>query len=78
MAQEELQEETRTEAMTLFLHARVEEGYAIETRTDTHAIIARARGWSWRSPFSKSSDRLVVQVDDGGEVTVRPAEPLRS
>ena len=71
-------EEARTDALTLFLEARVEEGYVIETRTDTHAIIARSGGWSWRSPFRTASTRLVVQVDDEGKVTVRRAEPLRS
>ena len=34
------QEELRKSALTAFLDARVHEGYRVETRTDTHAIIA--------------------------------------
>ena len=72
------EDELRTSALTLFLEARVEEGYVIETRTDTHAIIAPAGGLSSLNPFRKASGRLVISVDDEGNVTTEPAEPLRS
>ena len=36
------QEELRRNALTAFLDERVREGYQVETRTDTHAIIAPA------------------------------------
>jgi hypothetical protein len=75
---EDPREEAREAALTLFLEARVREGYVIETRTDTHAIIAPSRGWSLLNPFRKASKRLVVSVDDKGRVTTRQAEPLRS
>ena len=35
-------EELRRRALTAFLDERVREGYRIETRTDTHAIIGPA------------------------------------
>jgi hypothetical protein len=71
-------EETRKKALTSFLAARLDEGYRIETRTDTHAIIAPAHGWSVLNRFRKASARQVISVDDHGEVTMQPAEPLRS
>lgn len=74
-------EELRKDALTAFLDARVNEGYRIETRTDTHAIIAPQRkGGSFlgRLRKPKVSERQVISVDRDGEVTMRPAEPLRS
>jgi len=77
----ESQEELRKDALTAFIDARVREGYRIETRTDTHAIIAPARqGRSLldRLRKPKASARQVISVDEEGDVTMRPAEPLRS
>jgi len=78
-----LAEEARVDALTSFLQARVREGYLIETRTDTHAIIAPPRGWAVvkliiRHPFRTASGRQVIAVDDQGKVTMRRAERLRS
>ena len=75
---EQTREAIRMKAMTSFLLDRVREGYAIETHTDTHAIIGPAGRWSWLNPFRKASGRHVVSVDDQGNVTMRAAEPLRS
>ena len=75
------QEERRKNALTAFLDARVSEGYRIETRTDTHAIIApagRGRPFLVRLRKGKTSERQVIAVDEHGEVTMQPAEPLRS
>ena len=75
------QEELRRSALTAFLDARVREGYRVETRTDTHAIIAPAdRRRSFLDLLRKRAvpERQVVSVDSLGEVSVRPAEPLRS
>jgi hypothetical protein len=74
------QDELRTRALTAFLAARVGEGYLVETRTDTHAIIAPARRRRSlldlvRKP--KVPERQVVSVDSDGNVTTRPAEPVR-
>ncbi len=75
------QEEHRKSALTAFLDARVREGYRVETRTDTHAIIAPAdRRRSFLDLLRKPTvpERQVVSVDSDGEVSTRPAEPLRS
>jgi hypothetical protein len=74
-------EEIRKNALTAFLQARVGEGFRIETRTDTHAIIVPAdQPWSFLERFrkAKKSVRQVISVDEHGEVTMSPAEPLRS
>ena len=73
-------EEVRKDALTAFLEARVREGFVVETRTDTHAIIAPAtRGRSFLSRFRRANvpARQVISVDEHGEVTMRPAEELR-
>jgi hypothetical protein len=73
---ERAQDTARMKAMTAFLLERVREGYAIETHTDTHAIIGPSGRWSWLNPFRRR--RCVVSVDAEGNVTTRPAEPRRS
>jgi hypothetical protein len=75
------QEELRRRALTAFLDERVREGYRVETRTDTHAIIGppdrrRSIRALFRTPNSLA--RQVVSVDRDGDVSMRPAEPLRS
>ncbi|HVD20302.1 MAG TPA: hypothetical protein VNC63_16590 [Propionibacteriaceae bacterium] len=69
---------TRRDGLDAFLDQKVEEGYVIETRTDTHAII-------WLRPkslrrFTSGADpgRYVVEVDEDGVATMRPAEPRRT
>ena len=74
------QQEARKDALSAFLEARVREGFRIETRTDTHAIIVRAdwpRSLLDRLRKGKASERQVISVDEHGEVTSSPAEPLR-
>jgi hypothetical protein len=59
----------------------VQEGYRVETRTDTHAIIAPAdRRRSLLDLFRKPPvpARQVLSVDSDGVVSMSPAEPLRS
>ena len=73
-------EERRRSALTEFLDERVREGYRVETRTDTHAIIGP--GEQRRSILEllrrqKRPLRQVVSVDRDGEVSMCPAEPLR-
>ena len=75
------QEELRRHALTAFLDERVREGYQVETRTDTHAIIAPAdRRRSFLDLLRKPPvpARQVLSVDSDGVVSMRPAEPLRS
>jgi hypothetical protein len=75
------QEALRKSALTAFLDARVHEGYRVETRTDTHAIIApahRRRSLLDLLRKPKVPARQVVSVDSEGVVSTSPAEPLRS
>ena len=69
---------TRREGLDAFLDQKVEEGYVIETRTDTHAIISRPR--KGRERFTSGADpgRYVVEVDKDGVATMRAAEPRRT
>jgi hypothetical protein len=74
-------EDVRRRALTAFLDERVREGYRIETRTDTHAIIGPPdRRRSFRHPLRRpaSLERQVVAVDRDGDVSVRSAETRRS
>ena len=73
------QAELRKNALTAFLDARVDEGFRIETRADTHAIIVPgSRRWSFLDRLRKPPARHVISVDQHGQVTMAPAEPLRT
>ena len=76
----EAREEHRRDALSAYLDERVAAGYRIETRGVTQAIIAPTGVRSMLGRFRRASaqGRQVVSVDDQGEVTVTPAEPLRS
>ena len=75
-------EERRRGALTAFIEERLDEGYLVETRTDTHAIIGRpgeqAHSFLARLRAEPPRERQVVAVDADGVVTMSPAEPLRS
>ena len=70
----------RREALDAFLGTKLQEGFEIETHTDTHAIIVE-RG-QLKSLLSRlrghGANRFVVSVDENGEVTMIPAERKRS
>ena len=73
----------RRDALTAFIDERLGEGYLVETRTDTHAIIVRPEPSDspsflgrWRKKAPR--DREVVAVDEAGVITVSPAVPQRS
>ena len=68
-------DEQRENALDLFLLRQTLRGYRIETRTETHAIIAPV---GWRSWFRTDRGRRVVSVDAEGNVTTSPAVPVRS
>lgn len=68
----------RRDALDAFLDQKVEEGYVIETRTDTHAIISRRPKGLKRFRSGADPGRYVVEVDEDGTATMRPAEPRRS
>jgi hypothetical protein len=70
----------RQKALDAFLETKLQEGFEIETHSDTHAIIVE-RG-QLKSLLSRirghGAKRFVVSVDENGEVTMIPAEPKRS
>jgi hypothetical protein len=68
----------RRDALAAFLGQKVEEGYAIETQTDTHAIIFRRPKGLKRFTSGADPGRYVVEVDEDGVATMRPAEPRRT
>jgi hypothetical protein len=69
---------TRRDGLDTFLDQKVEEGYTIETRSDTHAIIFRRPRGLKRFTRGPDPGRYVVQVDEDGIATMRPAEPRRT
>ena len=68
----------RRDGLDAFLDQKVEEGYVIETRTDTHAIVSRRPRGLKRFISGADPGRFVVEVDEGGTATMRPAEPRRA
>ena len=68
---------TRKDGLDAFLDQKLAEGFTIETRTDTHAIIFR-RPKGLRRFTSRDPGRFVVEVDEDGRATMREAEPRRS
>ena len=69
---------TRRKGLDVLLGQKVEEGYVIETRSDTHAIIFRRPKGLKRFTSGRDPGRYVVQVDEDGIATMRPAEPRRT
>ena len=68
----------RKDGLDAFLDERVAEGYTVETRTDTHAIVSRRPKGLARFTRSDDPGRFVVEVDETGVASMRPAEPRRS
>ncbi len=68
---------TRKDGLDAFLDEKLAEGFTIETRTDTHAIIFRRLKGLRRFTSGDDPGRFVVEVDEGGRVTMRKAEPRR-
>jgi hypothetical protein len=68
----------RADGLDAFLNQKLEEGYVIETRTDTHAIISRRPKRLRRFTSGADPGRYVVEVDEDGVATIRPAEPRRT
>ena len=69
---------TRRDALDVFLDQMVSEGYTIENRTHTHAIVARRPRGLKRFTSGADPGRYVVEVDEDGIATMRPAEPRRT
>jgi hypothetical protein len=69
---------TRKDGLDAYLDEKVREGYVIETRSDTHAIIFRRPRGLKRFTGGRDPGRYVVQVNEDGVATMRPAEPRRT
>ena len=69
---------TRRDGLNAFLDQKIAEGYAVETRADTHAIISRRPRGLKRFTSGSDPGRYVVEVDEDGVATMRPAEPRRT
>ena len=69
---------TRKDGLDAFLEQKIAEGFAVETRTDTHAIVFRRPKGLRRFTSGKDPGRFVVEVDEDGRATMREAEPRRS
>ncbi len=72
--------DARALALDAYLEERASEGFRVETRSGIQAVICRRHPlyfllrWFSRA---KAERRLVVSVDQHGEVTAAAAEPLR-
>jgi hypothetical protein len=69
---------TRKEGLDAFLDEKLAEGFTIETRTETHAIIFRRPKGLRRFNSGDDPGRFVVEVDADGRASMREAEPRRS
>jgi hypothetical protein len=72
--------DARRQALNAFLDDRTAQGFRVESRGDTQAIIVRPRrafGVFDRVRGKRDDTRQVVSVDEHGVVTERPAEPVR-
>ena len=69
---------TRKDGLDAFLDEKLAEGFTIETRTDTHAIICRRPKGLRRLTSGDDPGRFVVEVDEDGRAMMRDAEPRRS
>lgn len=72
--------DARSVALDAYLARRAGHGFRIETRTGIQAVIVRRHRLHfvlrWLSP-RRAEQRLVVSVDQHGEVTSLAAEPVR-
>ena len=69
----------RVAALDAYLSRQEADGYRVETRTAVQAVILRQR-WSWARRFTRTGvgqRRLVVSVDEHGEISAVAAAPRR-
>ena len=72
-------DQRRKQALDAYLLACSGDGFHVESRTDTHAIIARTgflAGLLERVRLN-GRKRQVISVDEHGTVSAQPAEPVR-
>ena len=73
-------DDARGASLDAYLARREAEGYRIETRTAVQAVIVRRRRWAvprWLTRGGGTERRLVLSVDEHGEVSAVAAEPRR-
>ena len=72
--------DTRSDAFEAYLTQREAQGFHVETRSGLQAVIVRRHplhfALRWVSQ-ERAEQRLVVSVDQHGEVVAQPAQPLR-
>ena len=71
--------EPRASALDAYLARRQADGFLIETRTAVQAVIVRSR-WDFARRLTRTAvgeRRLVISVDEHGEVSAVAAEPRR-
>ena len=72
--------EPRSAALDAYLAQRAGQGLRVESRSDIQAVIVRRHrlhfALRWLAP-GRAEQRLVVSVDQNGEVTSLAAEPVR-
>ena len=73
------QDDLRSAALDAYLARQEADGYEVETRTAVQAVIIRRRWYISRrlARRSRAERRLVVSVDEYGEVSAVTAEPRR-
>jgi hypothetical protein len=73
-------DDLRAAALDAYLERRAADGYEVETRTAVQAVIVRRRRWPVPRALARrraAERRLVVSVDELGEVLSVAAEPRR-
>jgi hypothetical protein len=70
-------EGVRKDGLDVFLAEKLAEGFTIETRTNTHAIVFRRPRGVRRFTGGHDPGRFVVEVDEHGHATMSQAEPRR-
>lgn len=71
---------TRTAALDAYLARRAAHGFRVETRSGVQAVIVRRHPLYFllrRLARGRAEQRLVVSVDQYGEVNTLAAEPIR-
>ena len=70
----------RAAALDAYLAERADDGYRVETRSEWQAVISRRHRLFFVLRLvaaGKAERRLVVSVDQHGQVTAAAAEPVR-
>ncbi len=64
----------RKQLLTATLQKKVEQGYQIESQTDTAAIVVTKGHRRWFGMIAGGADaRQTLSIDDQGRITTRPA-----